>query len=304
MKEKLFFFLNWFIVKPKIISVLLFSLLITSTLYVSSVRQEILRESEENKMNLVLKDIHENIEKTLRKSFEASFLLELQLDDNGIPQNFNAASQQLLKENSFISALAIAPAGIVKYAYPRESDQVNKNLYLFNSVTSKEKQYNSINNNKTYLEGPLQLNKGRIEIIVKRTVFIKNKFWGFTLVVIPLNSFLKTARINTIDSLKYDFQFSRKDSLTNKELFFLPHQLNRTKDHFVSYLIPNSGWKLYIIAKKPYEIYPLTYLSLIMGLFLSLLIAYLTNKLLKKPQELQLLVNHQYKKIKNDRIAD
>jgi PAS domain S-box-containing protein len=301
-RKKLSIFLNWFVVKPKVICAILFLFGITGTIYISYKRQQILTESAENKMNLILKDIHDNMERTLQKSFEASFLLESLLHDTSRQQNFNSISKQLLKANPFIYSIEITSAGNVKYIYPIRENEATKNLNLLSSIPLKEKQIHFSNKKKLSLEGPLQLNKGGMGIIVKRPVFIRNKFKGCTNIVIKLNSLLKTAGINAVDSSKYDLQFTSKDSATGKELFFLSHKLNRTKDLYVSSLIADSRWKLYLIDKKTYGIYPLTYLTIIIGGLLSLLIAYLVMKLLQMPQELQLLVDHQHKKIIDDEL--
>ena len=96
MKKKWAKLVDWFIIKPKIVGFVVFVLLFVATVYASVIRQNILRENEENKMNVILKDIHQNIEESLRESYMSSFELALTINDKGIPENFESVSKEIL----------------------------------------------------------------------------------------------------------------------------------------------------------------------------------------------------------------
>lgn len=287
-------FVDWFIIKPKAIGFVIFALLFVATVYVSEIRQNILRENEENKMNVILKDIHQNIEKSLRETYVSTFSLALIINDKGIPEDFDAISTELLNSNPLVSSIQLAPGGIVKYINPLKGNEATLNVDLLKSASLKNKNYKSIKNQTIHFDGPFNLKRGGIDVAVILPIYKKNVFWGFTSIVIKLKTLLQVAGINTIDDSKYIFQFAKKDPITKKETFFIAHEkIDLSKNHYVNYSMPNSEWELYLISKKPYGIYPLTFLSLCIGTILSILFGILTTKLLKKPEELQLLVNNQ-----------
>lgn len=286
-------FTNWFVSRPKILGALVFLILVTATIYATIIRQNILKENEKNEMNIILKDIHQNIEKSLKKSDVATFSLALTINDSGRPENFEQASQEILKNNPVINTLALAPQGIIKHVYPMKGNEEALNLNLLESASLKGENFHKAKNENIHIDGPFQLKQGGIGLATRMPIYKKNKFWGFSSAVIKLESLLQDKKIIAIDHAKYIFQISKKNASNTNEKFFLPYKINLKKDNYVTYTLPNSVLHLYLIAKKPQTIYLLSALTLAMGSTFSLLIASLITMLLKKPNELQKLVNDQ-----------
>nr|WP_315191549.1 PAS domain S-box protein [uncultured Flavobacterium sp.] len=293
MKKKWAKFVDWFIIRPRTVGFVVFILLFLTTVYVSDIRQNILLESEENKMNVILKDIHQNIEKSLRETYMSSFELALTINDKGIPENFEAVSKEILDNYPLINTVQLAPNGIIKYIYPLKGNEKALHLNLLKSASLNGQDFKSNKKSKIHFDGPFNLKQGGVGIIIRLPIYKKREFWGFTSLIVKFESLLKVAKVDAIDTNKYLFQFTRKNPVTHKDVFFRPNKINLSKDHYVTYSMPNSEWKLYLISKEPYGIYPLTFLSLIIGTVFSILFGILTTRLLKKPEELQLLVNDQ-----------
>jgi len=112
-----------------------------------------------------------------------------------------------------------------------------------------------------------------------------------------LETLLKASGITSIDQSNYYFQFSKKNSINSKEHFFLPFKSDLSKSYYSSQSITDSDWKLYLIAKKPYLIYPPVLWGIILGFVIALLFGILTTELLKKPEELRLLLKQQETKL-------
>lgn len=302
MKEKWVTFIKWFSNRPTILGLLIFLLCICGTLFVSITRQRVLAESEENKMNVVLKDIHQNFEKSLRDSYMSTFELGLIINDKGVPENFEPISKEIIDENPIINSVQLAPEGIIKYIYPLEGNEKALSLNLLKSSYLKGYDFINTKNKNIHFDGPFNLKQGGVGIIIRQPVYKQDTFWGFISLVVKFETLLKSAKIGLIDVDKYHFQFSTKNPFTQEERFFMPYKINLGKDNYVTYTMPNSEWKLYLIAKQPYGIYPLTYLTLIIGFVLSLIIGFLSVKLLKKPQALELLVDAQLTDISNKKM--
>lgn len=290
-------FINWFAIRPRVSGFLLFIAITTAALFVSLLSNHILREEERNEMKIILEDAHKNIDESLKNCYTTTVSLALTLNNDGIPQNFDAVSKQLIKSNPIVSAVQLVPDGVIKYIYPMKGNEAAMNLNILDSKYLKEEAENSIETQKIYFAGPLKLKQGGTAIVGRLPIYNNNKFWGFSAVIIKLETLIKTSGINSIDQSKYYFQFSKKNTITSKEQFFLPSKTDLYKSYYVYSPIPDSDWILYLIAKNPPVIYPLVLLSAILGIIIAMIFGVLTTKLLKKPEELRLLLKEQETKL-------
>lgn len=290
-------FINWIAIRPKITGFILFIVLSIGIIFVSFLRNHIQREKERNEMNIILSHAHQNIEQSLKNCYTTTVSLALTLDNDGIPQNFDTISKQLIKLNPIVSVVQLVPNGIIKYIYPMKGNEAAMNLNILDSEYLKEEAKKSVESQKIYFAGPLNLKQGGIGIVGRLPIYNKNKFWGFSAVIIKLETLLKTSGITSIDQSKYYFQFSKKNSITSKEQIFLPAETDLSKSNYVSQSITDSDWKIYLVAKITYLIYPPVLLSAILGLIIALLFGILTTELLTKPEELRRLLKEQETKL-------
>ncbi|WP_232735280.1 PAS domain S-box protein [Flavobacterium sp. 5] len=253
-------------------------------------------------MQTVLENLHQNIDQNLKSCYTSTLTLALTINDNGIPENFESISSQLLASNKCISAVQLVPNGIIKYVFPFQENQFALNLNILKNPSLKKEALKSIINKRMYFAGPLYLKQGGIGIVGRLPVYKKNKFWGFSAVIIKLENLLKISGINTIDTSKYYFQFSKVNPNTNKEDFFLPFRRENFNNKQISIRIPDGNWKLYLIAKKQTNNYSVLYLPSILGFTLSLLFGTLITILLDRPRRLQQLVDIQEEMILNSQI--
>jgi PAS domain S-box-containing protein len=286
-------FINWFAVRPRITGFLLFIVLSIGIVFVSFLRNHIHREKERNEMNIILTNAHQNMEQSLKNCYTTTVSLALTLNNEGIPQNFDTISKQLIKLNPIVSAVQLVPNGVVKYIYPIKGNEAAMNLNILDSKYLSAEAKKSVESQKIYFAGPLKLRQGGIGIVGRLPIYNNNKFWGFSAVIIKLETLLKASGINSIDQSNYYFQFSKKNPFTSKEQFFLPAKTELDKSYYVSQSITDSDWKLYLVAKKPYLIYPPVLWGSILGFIVALLFVILTTELLKKPEELRFLLKDQ-----------
>ncbi|WP_281299263.1 sensor histidine kinase [Flavobacterium limnophilum] len=289
--------INWFAIRPITTGGLLFLVLGIATISQSILRNHVLKEDERNEMNAILTDAHLKIEQSLKNCYTTTVSLALTLDSNGIPQNFDTISKQLLKSNPLISVVQMVPNGVIKYIYPLKGNEAAMNLNILGVKDLKKEAENSIKTQKIYFAGPLKLRQGGIGIVGRLPIYNKNKFWGFTAVIIKLETLLKASGIKSMDKSNYYFQFSKRNPITLKEQFFLPSKTDLSKSYYVSQAITDSDSKLYLVAKKTYAIYPEILFSSILGLIVAISFGVLTTKLLKKPEELRFLLKKQEAKL-------
>lgn len=295
-------FVDWFVIRPKTSGFLIFLVFSIGVVFLNTLRYQILKDSEQNEMNIILKNIHQNIEESLRTSYGTTVSLALCIDDNGIPQNFEEISRKLLESNPVVSAVELVPNGAIKYIYPLKGNEAALNLNILDSSTLQQEARKSIKTQQIYFAGPLKLKQGGTGIVGRIPVYNQNKFWGFTAVVIKFETLLNAAGINSLDQTKYYFQFSKVSPITNKEEFFLPIQGDFSKNHYVSYVMPQSDWKLYLIKKEKNGFLHIFILPLLFGVFIAAFLGVLTTKLLNKPKKLQLLVDAQVNELQKNEM--
>jgi PAS domain S-box-containing protein len=294
-------FTNWFAIRPRTTGFLLFLILSVGVISVSLLRNHIEREDERNEMNLILSDAHNKIEQALKNCYTTTVSLALTLDNDGVPQNFDTISKKLLKSNPLVSAVQLVPNGIIKYIYPMKGNEAAMDLNILTSTDNREEALKPIETQKIFFAGPILLRQGNIGLVGRLPVYNNNKFWGFSAVVIKLETLLKITEISSFNHSKYFFQISNKKQINSKELFVLTSKKDFSNNYYISRSISDSSLKIYLIAKKNYPIYPQILLKTILGLIIAMLFGILTTKLLKKTEEMAFLLKAQESKlIKNE----
>lgn len=294
-KEREFWpdFINWFAVRPNFSGFLLFFVLSIAIVTVSLLRNQIQREKEQNEMNSILTGVYQNIEQSLKNCYTTSVSLALTIDNEGIPRNFNTIGKRLVDSNPIVSVVELVPNGVIKYVYPLKGNEAVLNLNILHSNELKKGAKKAVEINKIYFAGPLELRQGGIGYVGRLPIYNNNKFWGFTAVVIKLETLLKFSGIDDADQSNYYFQLSKKDPYTSEEQFFLPTKTDLSNRYYVSKPITDSDSVLYLIAKKQNILYTPILLSSILCFTIAILFGFLMAKLLRKPEELKILLKEQ-----------
>ncbi|RZK79354.1 MAG: hypothetical protein EOO92_09500 [Pedobacter sp.] len=192
IENKLSKIAGWLLSKPKVIGTFVFCFLLLMIALITNQRYKINKENEHREMINMLDVVKQNIEQSLKNSHTAAFSLALTIDDNGIPRDFNEVCAQLIDSNSNFKALQLVPNGIIKYIYPIKGNTGAIGHNIFNgSKQNVLRAYESIKSHKIYFLGPDRLLQGGVGIVGRLPVYIDKKFWGFSAVVIKLETFFK-----------------------------------------------------------------------------------------------------------------
>lgn len=290
------------LIRPKRLGLIVFFILCSIFYYILLQQYQIAQKAKNDEIYKTLEAIRQNIDQSLKNNYTTALSLALTINEKGVPENFDEIAKQLLASNNGINAVQLVPNGIISHIYPLKGNEAAIGLNILTSEKHQFEASQSIKNSKMYFAGPLELKQGGLGIVGRMPVHKNNKFWGFSAVVIHLNTFLRNSGINSIDSSKYYFQLSKVNPITKKELFFLPVNKNLSKNSSVTTVIPDGDWKLYLTDKKPHEFYPFLFTLGFFGILLAALFAFITTHFLKKPAELEILVNKQKVKLKNSEI--
>ena len=262
-----------------------------------SLGYEVSHKNHEREMLGILNSVQKNIEQTLKASYTSTLTLAMTLNHHGEVENFETVASQIIQSNKDISTVQLVPNGVIKYVYPLEGNENALNYDLYSNPNLKEEIQKSIVLNDMYFAGPFELRQGGIGIVGRYPIYLQNKLWGFSAVVIKLDTLLKNAGVNEIDSSKFYFQFGKINPNTKKEEFFMPNKDDFSDKHFSEVSFPDGDWKMYLISKDDNylvaDLMPLFILCLALSILLSIMI----GLLLKKPSELLSLARRHKKKL-------
>ena len=295
-------YIRWFLIKPKATGFLIFMILTVGVAFSIFQELQIIKNNERREMQSILESLHQNIDQALKSSYITALTLALTINDDGIPENFNSISSKLIASNNSVKAVQLVPNGVIKYVYPLKGNESALNLNILQNPSLKYEALRSLVNKKMYFAGPLILKQGGIGIVGRLPVYKKNKFWGFSAVIIKFEDLLKVSGINSLDTNKYYFQFSKRNPNTHNEEFFIPLNKEIYNDEQISTKIPDGNWKLYLIPKKPNNHYSELFLPSILGFFLALSFGAFVTIVLNRPKKLEKLVAIQAAKLLESEI--
>lgn len=294
--------IGWFLERPKTTGLITFFFLSYVAAFIVSQQYKLIKEDEQREMNNILQVVHQNIEQALKNCYTTTLTLALTINDKGIPENFDEISKKLMESNANIDAVQLVPNGIIKYTYPLKGNETALNLNILTTPGLQKEALKSIAKKKMYFAGPFKLKQGGVGIVGRFPVFQNNKFWGFSAVIIKLETFLNASGIKNVDDSKYYFQISKYDIDKRKEIFYLPNQTDFSKNYSISRALPDGDWKLYLISKyRNYLCFQIVIPGII-GIILAALFGVLIFTLLKIHKELQSVVNLQATKLLNSEI--
>ncbi|WP_198659612.1 sensor histidine kinase [Nubsella zeaxanthinifaciens] len=271
---------------PKLTASFFFIILIGIICLIGLQRYATIKESREREAIAMLESVEIRLGQLLKGSQNITLTLALTVDKQGNPQNFEQIAAEIYRGNPYLQGVQLAPNGIIKYMYPLKGNERAIGLNVLktgiqNQLAAKK----AVAKRRIYFQGPVNLVQGGQGVVGRLPIFINQKLWGFSAVVIKLNELLKAAGIDNSKYPYYRFQFSKIDPLDGKEEFFL-EGADQTHNTFETRRFEEGDWKIYLTdTRSIYTDYSLIAL-LIFGVILSFLSSYLLLRLLNKQAQL------------------
>lgn len=289
--------------KPKAMGIFVFLILTMIILFVANQRYRVVMEDRRFEMSRILASVKHNVDQSLKNSYTAALTLGLTINGDGVPKNFDTVAAQLINSNRTLFAVELVPDGIIKYIYPLKGNEKALNLNVLNdSKTISMEANKAIESRKMYFAGPIALRQGGMGIVGRMPLFVKNKFWGFSAVVIKLDVFLKQAGVYEQMNNRFRFQLSKLNPVSAKEEFFLPLFSDFSVVSSETIDFPDGDWKIYVAAVPSYKPYLKVLFPTIFSVLLAALTGFLVYRVFKKPAELQLLVYAQATRLLENEI--
>lgn len=166
---------------------------------------------------------------------------------------FDALAQELIRKDSVISTMSLAPAGVIQAIYPRHGHEAAIGLDLLEHPERRPYVEKAIISRKTSIAGPVELVEGGIAFIGFTPIFKQDstsslQFWGITDIVIKRDMLLALAGLKTTDG---DFGFSLQNDngiAESPSIFWGDSTILNLEPITIDVNLPNNRW---ILAAAP-----------------------------------------------------
>lgn len=281
---------NW-LKRPLVAGTLVFATLLAINAVVTWQRYLLYKDSRNRELANAAEVAKDKIETTLTSSLSATKTLGYLVTRYGRVVDFDETARKILESNKHIDALELVEGGTITHVYPLQG---NESVIGYNILTDSARNREAlmtIQKRELYFAGPFKLKQGGVAIVGRLPLFINNKFWGFTVVLVKLNTLLKAAQLDSISDGPYIYQLSKVNPYTGKEEFFLPRpELFQNNPAAVSAEIPEGQWKIYVLPRGSETfVSPILAFSFL-GFLLSALGGLFAWYIGKQPYELKKLV--------------
>lgn len=200
---------------------------------------------------------------------------------HGDLRNFNDVAGELLSLFPGVSALQLAPDGVIQEIYPLKGNEAAIGHDLLQDRKRNREAVAAVTTGQLTLAGPFNLIQGGLGAVGRLPVFLTNErgeryFWGFAIALIRIQNLTEAAGLPALAKSGYQYELWRQHPETEKRDVFASSGAKSLDDpveyvitifngHWILSLSPENGW---VTAHDYFEIFGL---SLIGALIVTLL---------------------------------
>lgn len=245
------------------------------------VQMERLVLTKSNKLNEVLS-------KLLYKTQTLSVLV---VQNEGEIEDFEGVAAAIVDDPS-VKNILIAPNGVVSHVYPLEGNEAVIGFDYFAEGAGNKEAVLAKENGQLILGGPFELVQGGQALVGRLPVYLEdgrhqNRFWGIVSVTLNYPQALNGAELATLEDMGFAYELWRISPDTGERQVIAASSAGYSADaRYVErpVTIFNAEWYFRIAPIREWYQYVEAWLSIFLGLFLSLLLGflYLNNYDLKR----------------------
>lgn len=283
---------------PNQLALLAFVILLAITQSIAYKIFSIEKDNDFTKAKEEATHIKNQLNSAINYSYNATKIVSFLVEKDLHKENFDVVAKDLLSKNKFIDALQIVEDTRIIMTYPLEGNEATIGYDI-----KKENEHlfairNAIKHNKLYFEGPINLVQGGKGIVGREPIYKDNKLWGYSVIVIKLETLLETIEMDDKGQNKnFTYQIIKNSTEDSEIKTFFNNTINPKKDiHYKTYL--SSGeWYLYVKLNNPEHFKRAMEFS-IQGLLLCLILTLFIRYLAEQPIVLKKLVTEKTKDLK------
>lgn len=179
----------------------------------------------------------------LKKTIEAG----IDLDD----AYFESVASRLYGDDPAVKTIDLAPNGIIQNVYPFKENQKAIGMNMLAEHERKEAATLAKDTRKYTLEGPYDLKQGGKGALLYDPIYVNEKFWGFSILVIDWDAFLDEIHLSDLKKASYDFVIWKTDRVTKKKIIISQSSKNIDSNTLlIKCKLPNNKWNFEIVPKQ------------------------------------------------------
>lgn len=256
-----------------------------------SFQRYLLFESEQTRLTeQQAQNIKDRILDVNSQSYAATKTLSLFITQYNGENNFDSIASSLISTYNYIDAVELVKGGIITKVYPLQGNETAIGYNIIEDPLRNKEALEAIERNELFFAGPIQLKQGYPAIVGRLPIFIDQKFWGFSVVLIKLSTFLNAAGLDS-NSTDFSYQFSKIDPNTGEEIYYLPYSESfDRRGTIVKEDIEAGNWMIFVKRKNKIAIKWMAPI-VIMGILLTLISSSFVYYIVKQPYLLRRLVD-------------
>lgn len=231
------------------------------------------------------------LEQQLVRSLSATYALAAVLrQGNGQIEDFEALAGQMLDMYGGLSALQLAPNGVIRKIVPLEGHEAAIGHDLLDDPERSKEAFLALKSRALTLAGPFELRQGGQAVVGRLPVFLdigkrEERFWGFATALIRIPDLLRASALTGERVKGHDFALTRLRPGSGESQTIwqsTPGPLREPVNIRIS--IPNGEWSLAVVRSGGWHTPTLTLLWLSLAvLVVSVLSALLAYHVLHRP---------------------
>lgn len=240
--------------RTAIVFVLAF-LLILMCIYLLNRSQE---KEEKLKAGYTAESTIGRVESQLNKYLAESDLIKKTIESGyKIDEESFAKLSELMRDDSgVIEANELAKDGVVNQAYPLEGNEEAIGLDMLQNPARKKEARQAKKSGEYTIAGPYELVQGGTGALLFDPVYRtdhngKKQFWGFSILVINWEKFMKEIELNKLEEAGYGYQIWKKDMYNGKKIVIAESKNSKLKRPLtVECSVPNDTWYFEITPEE------------------------------------------------------
>lgn len=281
-----------FRMSPVAYGIFVFILILNLTQMLAWMRYKAQIKKEKNHIETAAMWAKYHLQAYLNQSLSITQTLNYIIEHNGIPENFDRLAEDLMKSNQSIQAIEIVQNGTITHVYPEKGNENVEGYNILEDIKRKQEAIKTIARKGLFFAGPFPLKQGGIGVVGRMPIFIRGRFFGFSAVVIKLDTLLKKAGISPSYDKDIAFQLSKTNAVSGREDYFMPgsNPVGKGENHVLALDIPVGDWKLYASKRQAADKW-ITYFQIILGVLFSLISGVFTWFVASRPAMLRKIIN-------------
>lgn len=178
----------------------------------------------------------------------AAYLLALFVKQaRGDTSWFDDAAPEILANFPMVSALQLAPQGVIRKIYPLEGNEAAYGHDLLKDPNRNLEAHKAVASGRMTLAGPFPLLQGGMGAVARMPVMFpregRNEFWGFANALIRIPQLLDAVQIQELSRLGYDYElWQLKDDPETRMIFARSRSEALENPIEYSISVPNGRW--------------------------------------------------------------